>query len=153
MVFGVVKRVVVDPAMSEEVAQEVMLEVWRTAPRFDGARGSAAGWITTIAHRRAVDRVRSEQAMRDRVERVAGSSDGRATDDVEAEVVVAEDRAAVNRALGALNPDQRTALELAYFGGLTQTEISGELGIPLGTVKSRMRQGMAVLRQALEGAR
>jgi RNA polymerase sigma-70 factor, ECF subfamily len=91
--------------------------------------------------------------MRDRLERVAGSSDGRAADDVEAEVVVAEDRAAVNRALDALNADQRTALELAYFGGLTQTEISGELGIPLGTVKSRMRQGMAVLRQALEGAR
>ncbi|CAN5451729.1 sigma-70 family RNA polymerase sigma factor [soil metagenome] len=153
VVFGVVKRVVVDPAISEEVAQEVMLEVWRRAPRFDAGRGSPAGWIATIAHRRAVDRVRSEQAMRKRVERVASAAGERSTEDVEAEVIRGVERTAANRALETLNAEQRRALELAYFGGLTQTEIAGELGIPLGTVKSRMRQGMVALRRVLEAAR
>lgn len=152
VVFGVIKRVLVDPTMSEEVAQDVMLEVWRIAPRFESARGSASAWITTIAHRRAVDRVRSEQAMRDRLDRVSAMAET-ATDDVEAEVMRAADRSAMSEAMETLNGDQRRALELAYFGGLTQTEIAGRLGVPLGTVKSRMRQGMITLRLALEATR
>lgn len=152
VVFGVIKRVLVDPTMSEEVAQDVMLEVWRTAPRFEATRGSASAWITTIAHRRAVDRVRSEQAMRDRLDRVSVMAET-TTDDVEAEVMRDADRIAMSEAMETLNGDQRRALELAYFGGLTQTEIAGTLGVPLGTVKSRMRQGMITLRLALEATR
>ncbi len=152
VVFGVIKRVLVDPTMSEEVAQDVMLEVWRNAPRFEATRGSASAWITTIAHRRAVDRVRSEQAMRDRLDRVSAMEET-AIDDVEDQVMRAADRSAMSEAMENLNGDQRRALELAYFGGLTQTEIAGTLGVPLGTVKSRMRQGMITLRVALEATR
>jgi RNA polymerase sigma-70 factor (ECF subfamily) len=147
-VYGLIRRIVRDRAQSDEVLQEVMLEVWRLAPRFDPQLGSAQAWIMTIAHRRAVDRVRSEVAERGRVERVAakgGSPEGPVHDEVIDEL----DRQRVRGALHDLTDLQRSSIELAYYGGLTQNEISVLLGIPLGTVKTRIRDGLIRLRDAL----
>jgi RNA polymerase sigma-70 factor (ECF subfamily) len=147
-VYGLIRRIVRDRAQSDEVLQEVMLEVWRLAPRFDPSLGSAAAWIMTIAHRRAVDRVRSEVAERGRVERASAKSDP-GTGPVHDEVIDELDRQRVRSALDALTDLQRTSIELAYFGGLTQTEIAALLGAPLGTVKTRIRDGLIRLRDAL----
>jgi RNA polymerase sigma-70 factor, ECF subfamily len=149
-VYGVVRRVLRDPAQSEEVAQDVLVEVWRTATRFDRSRGSARGWVLTMAHRRAVDRVRSEQASRDREERVARESTERPFDGVSAEVEHRFETQAVREALSALTPVQREAIELAYYGGNTYREVSVLLQAPLGTVKTRMRDGLIRLRDAME---
>ncbi|MBW3601951.1 MAG: sigma-70 family RNA polymerase sigma factor [Actinobacteria bacterium] len=148
-VYGLVRRVVRDPAQSEEVTQEVLLEVWRTAPRFDASRGSAVTWVMTMAHRRAVDRVRSEQSARDRTER-AGAREGAAEHDVVAEEVeVRLEHEHVRRALASLTDLQREAVELAYYGGRTYREVAELLDAPLGTVKTRMRDGLIRLRDAL----
>jgi RNA polymerase sigma-70 factor (ECF subfamily) len=152
LVHGIVLRVVRDPAQSEEVVQEVFVELWRLAPRFDGTRGTAVSWIATIAHRRAVDRVRSEQASRDRAERDAAQVE-RARDTT-AEPVLDRDlvefeRRRVRRALDRLTPMQREAIELAYFGGHTYREVAALLGEPEGTVKTRIRDGMIRLRDDL----
>jgi RNA polymerase sigma-70 factor, ECF subfamily len=152
-VFGLIRRLVRDPSQSEEVTQEVMLEVWRTAPRYDPAQGSAIGWILTIARRRAIDRVRSEQAARDRVERVAPGQIEREHDHVAEEAVRSSDRTAVSHALANLGTLQREAIELAFYGGLTQSEIAGRLGVPLGTIKTRIRDGMLRLQETLSTSR
>ncbi len=155
-VYALVRRVLRDPAQSEEVTQEVMVQVWRTAPRFAVERGSARSWILTIAHRRAIDRVRSEQALRDRTDR-AGRLDAAAdlatasdpADQVIAGVIDHIDRTRVADALELLTPVQRQAVDLAYFGGYTQTEIADILDVPLGTVKTRVRDGLIRLRDQL----
>jgi RNA polymerase sigma-70 factor (ECF subfamily) len=149
-VLGVALRVLRDRALAEEVTQEVMVEVWRKAIRFDPQRGSASGWITTLAHRRAVDRVRSEQASRDRDDRVSRRDQPRAFDQVADEVQVHLDHWQVRRALADLTERQREAIELAYFGGHTYRDVAKVLGIPEGTAKSRLRDGLLRLRQALE---
>jgi RNA polymerase sigma-70 factor, ECF subfamily len=148
LVHGVVLRVVRDPSQSDEVTQEVFLELWRLAPRFDPARGSVRGWATTVAHRRAVDRVRSEQASRRRTERDA---DERSTTVPSVDEVVHDDldRARVRRALAKLTGTQREAVELAYYGGHTYREVAVLLGVPEGTVKTRIRDGMIRLRDEL----
>ena len=152
LVHGVVLRVVRDPSQSEEVAQEVFVEVWRLAPRFDGTRGSVTSWMATIAHRRAVDRVRSEQSSRDRVEREA-SKVVRDHDSVSEPVIELDqaefERRRVRRALGRLTEMQRQAVELAYFGGHTYREVAILLGEPEGTIKTRIRDGMIRLRDEL----
>lgn len=148
-VFGVVRRVLRDPAQSEEVVQEVLLEVWRTAPRFDTSRGNARTWILKMAHRRAVDRVRSEQASRDRTERLAAGDRSRDVDTVSEEVETRFEHEQVRCALGELTDLQRQAVELAYYGGLTYREVAESLGAPLGTVKTRLRDGLIRLRDAL----
>lgn len=149
-VLGVSRRVIRDPAMAEEVAQEVMLEVWRSASKFDPARGRATSWILTTAHRRAVDRVRREEAARTRADKV-GRLEQTVTDDVVSEAAIeADDRNRIRRALGRLTDLQRQTIELAYYGGLTQSEIATHLDTPLGTVKSRMRDGLITLRTAYE---
>ncbi|MFA9430079.1 ECF RNA polymerase sigma factor SigK [Egicoccus sp. AB-alg2] len=149
-VLGVTLRVLRDRALAEEVSQEVLVEVWRKADRFDPGRGTASGWITTLAHRRAVDRVRSEQASRDRDHRVSRRDEGRAFDEVADEVEVRLDHWQVRNALAALSDRQREAIELAYFAGHTYRDVARVLGIPEGTAKSRLRDGLLRLRQALE---
>jgi RNA polymerase sigma-70 factor (ECF subfamily) len=144
-VYGVVQRVVRDPAHSEEVVQESFVELWRQATRFDAARGGVRAWALTIAHRRAVDRVRSEQSWRDRQLRDAATPAG-APDGPQDAVIDSLDRDQARRALTDLSDVQRQALELAYFDGLTHVEIAELLGIALGTVKSRIRDGLIRLR-------
>jgi RNA polymerase sigma-70 factor, ECF subfamily len=146
-VFGVVLRVVRDPAQSEEVAQEVMLEVWRTAARFDPHRGSATAWLMTVAHRRAVDRVRSGLAAAQREARAAVAE---IAYDVVAEAVETRlDAQRVRRCLDSLTDLQRESVTLAYYGGYTYREVAGLLGVAVGTVKTRMRDGLIRLRDCL----
>lgn len=148
-VYGVIRRVLRDPARSEEVAQEVLVEVWRTATRFDPDKGSASTWILTMAHRRAIDRVRSVQASRDREERIARRDRDRPFDAVSEEVETREEHAEVRQALEQLTELQRETVELAYYGGYTYREVSELLDAPLGTIKTRMRDGLIRLRDAL----
>lgn len=148
VVFGTVLRVLRDHAQSEEVVQEVFLEAWRTADRFDPARGTARGWIVTMAHRRAVDRVRSSQASTDRDER-AGIREPAPYDSVSEEVEVLMEREEVQRALSTLTLVQREAVDLAYYGGRTHREIADDLRLPLGTVKTRLRDALIRLRDVM----
>ena len=148
-VYGVVLRVLRDPAQSEEVTQEVMVEIWKQAPRYDAARGSARGWVLTVAHRRAVDRVRSAQASTDREDRVAARDVDRAFDVVSEEVEHRLEAEQVRRSLDVLTALQRESVELAYYGGYTHRQVSEILGIPLGTVKTRLRDGLIRLRDEM----
>ncbi|MGD0555453.1 MAG: ECF RNA polymerase sigma factor SigK [Streptosporangiaceae bacterium] len=147
-VYGLVRKVLRDPAQSEEVAQEVMLEIWRSASRFDSARGSAVSWVMTIAHRRAVDRVRSETAATEREHKLApGPVTG---DDVAELVETALDRQRVRRCMGALTDLQAESVKLAYYGGYTYPQVAGLLGVALGTVKTRIRDGLIRMRDCME---
>jgi RNA polymerase sigma-70 factor, ECF subfamily len=148
-VFGLVRRLVVDHAQSEEVTQDVYLEIWQTAPRFDASRGSAIAWMLTLAHRRAVDRIRSAQAARDRDLRVGARDLDVPVDTVVEAVETRIEHERVQDALGRLSDLQRECVALAYYGGLTQREIADRLDVPLGTVKTRLRDGMVRLRTEL----
>jgi RNA polymerase sigma-70 factor (ECF subfamily) len=147
-VHGTVLRVLRDPAQSEEVVQEVFLEAWRTAARFDATRGSARAWVVTMAHRRAVDRVRASQASTNRDEKV-GVRELAPYDSVSEEVQVLLEQDEVRRALSSLTPLQREAIDLAYFGGRTHRQIAEDLAVPLGTVKTRLRDGLIRLRDVM----
>lgn len=152
LVHGIVLKVVRDPSQTEEVVQEVFVELWRIAARYDPTKGTVHSWVATIAHRRAVDRVRSEQAARNRVERESTRVE-RPRDEV-ADVVVDVDqtqfeRRRVRRALERLTSMQREAVELAYFGGYTYREVAVLLDVPEGTIKTRIRDGMIRLRDEL----
>jgi RNA polymerase sigma-70 factor (ECF subfamily) len=148
LVYGIAKRVVRDPTHAEEVSQEVFVDLWRLAARFDAARGNVRSWAATIAHRRAVDRVRSEQSHRDR-ERADALTAPPATSSPDEIAVEGESRQRAVSALGQLSPPQREALELAYYGGLTHVEVADHLGIALGTAKTRIRDGLLRLRSVL----
>jgi RNA polymerase sigma-70 factor, ECF subfamily len=146
-VFGLVRRVVRDPAQSEEVTQEVLLEVWCNAARFDPTEGSAVAWLMTLAHRRAVDRVRSAQASTMREQRAAAATTD--YDVVAEEVETRLDAQRVRRCLDSLTQLQRESVTLAYYGGYTYREVASLLGVAVGTVKTRMRDGLIRLRDCL----
>jgi RNA polymerase sigma-70 factor (ECF subfamily) len=146
-VFGIVRRVVRDPAQSEEVTQEVLLEVWRNASKFDANRGSATAWVMTLAHRRAVDRVRSVQKESERERRTAAADVP--YDEVTEAVESRLEHERVRRCLGSLTELQRESVTLAYYGGYTYGQVAVLLGIPAGTVKTRMRDALIRLRDCL----
>lgn len=148
-VYGLVLRVLVDRAQSEEVLQEIFLEVWQTAARFAPNKGQGRSWVLTIAHRRAVDRVRSSQASSDRDVRVGLRDVDVAHDSVAEQVELRVASSELAAALSTLPEAQQEALTLAYYGGYSQSEISALVGAPLGTVKTRMRDGLNRLRVAM----
>jgi RNA polymerase sigma-70 factor, ECF subfamily len=146
-VYGLIRKVVRDPAQSEEVTQEVLLEVWRTASRFDAARGSAATWVMTIAHRRAIDRVRSTAAAAEREQKTAQPLV--LSDEVADTVAANLDAERVRRCLGGLTELQRESITLAYYGGYTYAQVAALLHTALGTVKTRIRDGLIRLRDCM----
>ncbi|WP_025159504.1 ECF RNA polymerase sigma factor SigK [Leifsonia aquatica] len=148
-VLGLIRRVLVDGAQSEEVAQEVFLETWQSASRFDPNKGRAMTWVMTMAHRRAIDRIRASQASRDRDTAVGIRDLPTAYDQVAETVEVRMESERVEVAMATLSEAQRQAITLAYFGGLSQSEVAAELGIPLGTAKTRLRDAMIRLREEL----
>jgi RNA polymerase sigma-70 factor (ECF subfamily) len=145
-VFGLILRVLVDRSQSEEVLQEVFLEVWQSASRFAPNRGQGRSWILTIAHRRAVDRVRSAQSSTDRDVRAGLRDMDVAHDGVAEQVELKIEGERVVAALSSLPEAQKEALTLAYYGGYSQSEIAALVGAPLGTIKTRMRDGLSRMR-------
>jgi RNA polymerase sigma-70 factor (ECF subfamily) len=145
--YGLALRIVRDPALAEDAVQEAFLAVWRTAARFVPERAKASTWILTLVHRRAVDVVRREQPRRTEPIEVAPQPSANVTED---EAWLRLQRARVQDALRELPDQQREALELAYYGGFTQSELADRLGEPLGTIKSRMFAGLARLREVLD---
>lgn len=147
--FGLIKRILRDHAQSEEVTQEVFLEIWQTATRFDPNKGGATTWVLTMAHRRAVDRVRSSQTSRDRDTRI-GIRDLKVDYDHVAETIeVRIEHERVEKAMTRLTELQRQAVSLAYYGGYSHSEVAEMLSVPIGTVKTRLRDGMIRLRDEM----
>ncbi|MER5722715.1 sigma-70 family RNA polymerase sigma factor [Streptomyces sp. NPDC002418] len=148
-VLGLVRSVLRDPAQSEEVAQEVLVEVWRTAPRYQPSRGSAMNWVLTLAHHRAVDRVRSAEAAAAREHKAALLDRTPDFDEVSEQVESRLEREQVRRCLRTLSELQRESVTLAYYRGLTYREVGELLSVPLGTIKTRLRDGLIRLRDCL----
>lgn len=150
-VYGLARRVVRDPTRAEDVTQEVFLEVWRKASRFDATRGKAKTWVMTIAHRRAVDAVRRSESQRRQDHH--GAPDDISFDEPGDRVIQAEEHGAVRECLDTLTDLQLESVRLAYFNGYTYGEVATLLDKPLPTIKTRMRDGLIRLRDCLEGAR
>lgn len=150
-VFGLARRVVRDPARAEDVTQEVFLEVWRKASRFDRSLGKAKTWVMTIAHRRAVDAVRRNEAAKRSDQQ--GAPDEVVHDEPGDAVIAADEHSGVRDCLGTLTALQLESVRLAYFNGYTYNEVATLLEKPLPTIKTRMRDGLIRLRDCLEGAR
>ena len=148
-VFGLAVRVVRDPAQAEEVTQEAYLEVWKTATRFDPERGSALSWLMTICHRKAVDRVRSAEASTRRDTSYQQQNQTIDHDSTADAAQASMEAKRVRDALQGLTEVQREAIELAYFGGYTHTEVAGMLDLPVGTAKTRIRDGLIRLRDKM----
>ncbi len=151
VVYGLAKRIVRNPEDAEEVVQDVFAQVWRDAPRYDAGRASVAGWLVMLAKARAIDRLRASRA---RPDLDAGSDEGPARipsrePTPEQQTVSAEEVRSIQEALVTLPDTQRTVVHMAYFEGLTQSEIAGRTGMPLGTVKTRLRAAMATLREVM----
>jgi RNA polymerase sigma factor (sigma-70 family) len=145
--YGLALRVLRDEALAEDAVQEAFLALWRTAPRFVPERGKASTWILTLVHRRAVDLVRREEHRR--TDALEQAPEPESPDAVEEEAWLRLQRERVQDALRKLPDQQREAIELAYYGGFTQSELAERLGQPLGTIKSRMFMGLARLRELL----
>ena len=148
-VLGLVRRLLKDSAQSEEVTQEIFLEVWQNAKRYDPAKGSATTWILTMSHRRAVDRIRSSQSTRDRDTRIGLRDMETEYDSVSESVEIRVEHERVGQALLRLTELQRQAVTLAYYGGYSHSEVAEMLKVPIGTVKTRLRDGMIRLRDEL----
>lgn len=148
-VYGMVLRVLRDPAQAAEVTQDIYLEVWRQSARFDVGKGGVLPWLLMIAHRRSVDRVRSAQSSMARDDRYALLHEERPYDSVSEQVQISLEAQRVRRVLDDLTPAQREAVTLAYLGGYTHTEVAQLLKVPLGTVKTRIRDGLIRMRDAL----
>ena len=148
-VLGLVTRLLRDRAQSEEVTQEVFLEIWQQATRFDQNRGSGMAWVLTMAHRRAVDRIRSSQKSHERDVKIGIRDMERDFDGVAESVEIRVESERVKSAMSRLTQLQREAVILAYYGGYSHSEMAQILGIPLGTVKTRLRDGMIRLRDEL----
>lgn len=146
-VYALARRIVGNETDAEDVVQEVFSQAWRTAARYDRARGSVIGWLLMITRTRAIDKIRARRARPDTFDAVP--PDTLAASQAPDEIEVAEQAAVVRAALLALPDAQRTALELAYYEGLTQAEIAARLSEPLGTIKTRMRTGLMSLRARL----
>ena len=148
-VFGLVKRLLVDHAQSEEVTQEIFLEIWTNATRYEPSKGGATTWILTMAHRRAVDRIRASQAGRDRDVKIGIRDYVAEYDNVASTVEVTIEHERVTEAMSQLTELQRQAVSLAYYGGYSHSEVAEMLSVPIGTVKTRLRDGMIRLRDEL----
>jgi RNA polymerase sigma-70 factor (ECF subfamily) len=148
-VYGLVRRIVRDPAQSEEVTQEVLVEIWRSAPRFDPELGSVRTWAAAMAHRRAVDRVRSAQRAVERDDAAARREARPPFDEVAEQVELRLDAEQVRRGLTHLTELQREAIRLAYYGGYSHSQVAELLDVPLGTIKTRLRDGLIRLRDHL----
>ena len=148
-VLGLVRRILVDHSQSEEVTQEIFLEIWQTAPRFDPNKGGATAWILTMAHRRAVDRVRSSQSSRDRDVKIGIRDYDHGHDSVAEQTEIRVEHERVAKAMDRLTELQRQAVTLAYYGGYSHSEVAAMLQVPIGTVKTRLRDGMIRLRDEL----
>ena len=148
ILFGVLVRILNNREEAEDVLQEVFLQVWRRAADFDENRGRPFTWLVTLARSRGIDRLRSI-ASRERVAVMAGDDESDEVSDAASDAIRSEQRGVVNNALSQLPEEQKRLLMLAYFDGLTQSEIATQLGAPLGTVKTRMRSGMMKLRELL----
>ena len=148
-IYGIILRVLRSPDHAAEVMQEVYVEAWRQSARYSQGKGSVIAWMTTMAHRRAVDRVRSVSSEVARDERYALHGSDREIDQVWDGVEQRLDVERVRKGMASLTPIQREALTLAYFGGYTQSQVAQLLKLPLGTVKTRIRDGLIGLRDAL----
>jgi len=148
-VFGLVTRVLRDPGYSEETTQDVYLQVWRNASNYDPNAGSPISWLMTLAHRRAVDRVRSEQAASQRESRYGAANVDLPADRVAEAVIDLDERRQVTECLGSLTDAQRECIQLAYYDGLTYSQVSDRLSANLATIKSRMRDAIRGLRRCL----
>ncbi|MGE0133006.1 MAG: sigma-70 family RNA polymerase sigma factor [Blastocatellales bacterium] len=150
LVYGLVLRVLGDPSSAEEVLLDVYTQVWRQAANYDTNRGAPLAWLTTIARSRAIDRLRSgwqDQRRKEPLDVLGDAPGGEASPE---EMTVASERQRfVREALNSLTPEQREVIELAYYSGLSHSEIAAKLNQPLGTVKTRTRLGMMKLREAL----
>ena len=149
MSFSIAYRITGDRAAAEDVVQEAFLGAWRNAARYADGRGTVRTWLLSIVHHRAIDAVRRRRATTELPDTETGLPDALTVSDTWTEVAVGIDRAAVQEALGRISDVQREAIELAYFGGLTQSEIAERTGVPLGTVKGRLRLGLEGLRAAM----
>jgi RNA polymerase sigma-70 factor (ECF subfamily) len=147
--FGLAVRVLRDRAQAEEVTQESYLDCWRHAARFDPAKGSAMSWLLTIVHRKAVDRVRSAEASERRDTAYGRGAVGVAHDETAETATATIEAGRVRAALAGLTTKQREAVELAFLGGYTHTEVATMLDLPIGTAKTRIRDGLIRLRDAL----
>lgn len=145
-VFGTVRRILLDPALSEEVAQEVFIDVWQHASKYQPAIGSPAAWLMTIAHHKAVDKVRSHQSSANRDGRWAAANHSIAYDEVLESVTSRSESRELMKCLTRLSEVQREAIVLAYFGCLTYREVAERLSKPLPTIKTRIRDGLQQLR-------
>jgi RNA polymerase sigma-70 factor (ECF subfamily) len=152
IVYGLALRILGEPSAAEDVTMDVYMQVWRTAGSYEPERGTVLTWLATLVRSRAIDSLRRRKARRaeleDNVDEVVNLSDSRFCPEL-ASLEVGRSRI-VREAIDQLSPDQREAIELAYFSGLTHTEAAVQLGLPLGTVKTRIRSGMLQLRKILE---